>query len=283
MEASAAVTLPAAATTAPPDIAPIVPGAPPVQIVRGENRPWSGSTPTLRIVAPHAGQLIESARVELSLQTGDWSPHENGNAILLFVDEAPPITLHELHVDDLRGLLRAHQVELTEGSHWLRALASSASSGTVKSATAFAVLAFHFKRRGADFDANPNVPWLSVAAPNGCFELGSRVPLDFYAANTQLGSSAQRVHYSLDDDALAGDITDDAPRYIENIPAGEHSLRLRLRDAGGAEIASAHDSGVNVFRVASTCATGAQPAATSAAQTSGAGAAARPVPPEPAR
>jgi hypothetical protein len=274
MEASAAVTSPAQMAGDSANVTPIVPGAPPIQIVSGQNTPLTGSNPTLHIETPRADQLIKSERIELSLVVKNWPMREHGNSILLFIDDAPAIPLHETHIDDLRGLLRAHQVELADGSHWLRVVASRPQHETVKLAEAHAVLPFHFKRRSEAFDANATAPWLGVAAPTGCVELGSRVLLDFYVANAQLGTSA-RVHYSLDDDALAGDIVDDAPHYIENLPAGDHSLRLRLRDAAGAVIASAHDSGVDVFHVASTCAPTAQPAATNPAQPPAASVAAR--------
>ena len=75
--------------------------------------------------------------------------------------------------------------------------------------------------------------------------------LDFFVANTELGTDSHRVRYTLD--GTSGLITSWVPHWLENLGDGEHTIRLELLDAAGNPAAGMFNDTTRTFSVAATC------------------------------
>jgi hypothetical protein len=129
---------------------------------------------------------------------------------------------------------------------------------------------FHYKAKTPDFKLDPKAPLLTYSRPKGCSDAGSRVLLDFYVSNTKLGPTDSRVHYVIDSN-VSGDIVAFTPHYVENLPAGEHTLQIILQDANGSPLPGMFNDTTRKIKVAPDCkalaAATAPPAAVSGTQT----------------
>jgi hypothetical protein len=260
MEASAVMSSVGAPATDPAPIPTAVSAfavpAPPVQVVLAEDTPLAGAPPVLHIRSPRDGQVLTSETVELSLELTHWPLGDDGSYVQLYIDDEPYIAIRELaRPIDLRALLRqARGHDLSPGTHLVRVIASRGQHETVKTAQAFALTQFHFRRRTAPASFDRTAPRLGFAAPNDCVELGTRVLLDFFLENVQLAKSGSRLHYSIDD-VLEGDLVQSQPHYIENLPAGEHRIRLSLRDPAGNTLPGPFSAAQHTILVAHDCKT----------------------------
>jgi hypothetical protein len=243
---------PAAAQPAPPPEPP----AAPVQVVAAESTPIEGAMPTFKIRTPREGQLIKTETVEVKFDLKNWALSPDGNHVHLIVDNEPYIAIRDAQKPiELRALVQKERAQdLTEGTHVLRMFPSRPHHESVKDAGAFDVKVFHFKKKSEGFSFDPKAPLLTYSRPKGCSVLGSRVLLDFYVSGTQLSAAGHRVRVTIDD-ATTTDIVSWTPHYIENLPEGEHRLRLQLLDAQGQPVAGLFNDTTKTIQVAKDCST----------------------------
>lgn len=230
-----------------------VPPAPPM-IVAGESTALPGSTPRLRITAPRDGATIRTGNVTVRMSLTDW-PLEapTGPHVHLIVDNEPYIAIRDASAPiDLNAVVQANLGhELAEGTHVLRMFPSRGHHESVKDAGAFATVTFHYRRATEGFAFDASAPLLTYSRPKGCNVAGDRVLVDFFVTNATLAPGGTRVRWTLD--GRSGEITSWLPHWIENLPAGDHSLRLELIGADGAPIAGPFNDTTRTFSVAPTC------------------------------
>ncbi|MCB9591854.1 MAG: hypothetical protein H6719_03885 [Sandaracinaceae bacterium] len=237
------------------DSAEAEPPPPPVRVVAGENTAIEGTSPTLRIVAPRSGTTVRRGNVMLNLQLRGWELQPDpGRHVHVIVDNEPYIAVRDVsHPIDLNALVQENLGhELAEGTHVVRVFPSRGHHESVKTAGAFATTTFNFRSATDGFAFDAAAPLLTYSRPKGCSTTGSRLLLDFYVSNAELGESGHRVHFNIDD-AVEGDITSWVPHWIENLPAQSHTITLSLRDASGEPVAGPFNETQRVIRVADAC------------------------------
>lgn len=230
------------------------PPPPPVTVVAGEPTAIEGPTPTLRITAPRANQVIRTGNAMVRLQVQSWDLESpQGPHVHLIVDDEPYIAIRDVSQPlDVNALVQEHLGhELAEGTHVIRMFPSRGHHESVKDAGAFGMVVFHYRTRTDGFDFDPAAPLLTYSRPKGCNPAGERVLLDFFVTNTELAEDGNRVHWTVDDQS--GDITQWTPHFIENLEEGEHSISLELRGADGQTIPGMFNSTTRTFTVSSSC------------------------------
>ncbi len=75
--------------------------------------------------------------------------------------------------------------------------------------------------------------------------------LDFYLDNVDLAPDGHKVRYTIDD--VSGEITSWTPHYIENLPVGEHQIRLTLIGPDGEPVPGLFNDTTRTFSVAESC------------------------------
>lgn len=247
-------------TSAPPSTAQEVEAPPPppapVQVVAGENSAIEGPTPTLRATSPRNGARIARGPVMVNATLANWSlAPDPGNHVHVIVDNEPYIAIRDLSRPfDLVALVHDNLGhDLAEGSHLVRMFPSRPTHESVKDARAFVAFTFVYGHPTEGFAFDARQPLLTYSRPKGCNVVGSRVLLDFYLTNVAaLAADGFRVQYTVDS-GLSGDITSWAPHYIENLPAGEHTIRLQLLGANGQPVAGPYNDTSRTITVAETC------------------------------
>ncbi|MDQ3033917.1 MAG: hypothetical protein M3Y87_15985 [Myxococcota bacterium] len=230
------------------------PPPPPVTVVAGERTQIEGPTPTLRIAAPRANQVIRTGNVMVRLQVRNWDLESpQGPHVHLIVDNEPYIAIRDVSQPlDVNALVQEHLGhELAEGTHVIRMFPSRGHHESVKDPGAFGMVVFHYRTRTEGFEFDPAAPLLTYSRPKGCNPVGERVLLDFYLTNTELAEDGNRVHWTID--GQSGDITQWAPHWIENLQEGEHDISLELRGPDGNPIPGAFNTTTRTFTVASSC------------------------------
>jgi hypothetical protein len=260
----------------PPMAEPEPSGPPPITVIAGESTPIDGPMASLMLMAPRADQVITRGGVTVRAQLSDWPlAADPGNHVHFIVDDEPYFAVRDLSQPvDLAALVRTNLGhELSEGSHVLRMFPSRPQHESVKSGAAFQVVSFAYRTATPGFSFNPSAPLLTYSRPKGCNVLGQRVLLDFFVTNAALSAEGFKVRYAIDDTA-SGEITRWVPHFIENLPEGEHRLRLTLIGADGQPVAGRFNDTTRTFTVAASCTPAAAPAAaagsTTAAPTSNA-------------
>lgn len=230
---------------------------PPVQVVAAERSPIEGDSPTLKLQRPKDGQRIGSDAVWMRTKLENWKLEEApGKHVHVIVDNEPYIAVRDL--DGRRNLAaiyeKARGEKLAKGSHTLRIFPSRDHHESVKKDTPFEVAVFHYKKKSDDFEFDEEAPLLTYSRPKGCYPAGERILLDFYLSNVdELSKDGWRVHYDVDDGKVGGDIVEWKPHYIENLPVGEHTIRLQLVDENGEVAEGAYNDTTRTIEVAESC------------------------------
>jgi hypothetical protein len=233
---------------------PPPPPPPPVQVVASESTPIEGAKPSLKLLSPKTGQLFKGETIDLKLALEGWGLSPDGNHVHVIVDNEPYIAVRDVQKPiDLRALVQKELGhELSEGTHLLRVFPSRGHHESVKELGNFAAVVFHFKKKSPDFAFDAKAPLLTYSRPKGCVVLGQRMLVDFYLANAKLSATDARVRLTVDD-ALIGEITSWQPHHVENLPEGEHVVRLTLTDASGSPLAGAYNDTTRTIRIHSDC------------------------------
>jgi hypothetical protein len=262
----------------PPMAEPEPSGPPPITVIAGESTPIDGAMASLMLMAPRAEQVITRGGVTVRVRLNNWPlAADPGNHVHFIVDDEPYFAVRDLSQPvDLAALVRTNLGhELAEGSHVLRMFPSRPQHESVKSAAAFQAVSFAFRTATPGFSFNPSAPLLTYSRPKGCNVLGQRVLLDFFVTNAALSAEGFKVRYAIDD-AASGEISRWVPHFIENLPEGEHRLRLTLIGADGQPVAGPFNDTTRTFTVAASCTPAAAPAAAAGSTTAAPAATAAP-------
>lgn len=211
------------------------PPPPPVRVVAGERTPLEDDPPSLRIVQPKEGQNVRREHVQVRVRVDNWPlKPEPGKHLHLILDNEPYIAIRDVEQPlNLNELAEAHLgTELSTGTHLIRMFPSRHMHESVKEQRPFDMVVFHYGEKSEDWDFDPDAPLLTYSRPKGCNPAGERILLDFYLTNVEeLSGEGLQVRYTIGD--VTGLITDWTPHFIENLPEGEHEVRLQLVDAEG--------------------------------------------------
>lgn len=241
------------------------------QVVVGTNSPIEGATPTLRVTSPRNGARIARGAVNVRLTLTNWSlAPDPGNHVHVIVDNEPYIAVRDVSREfDLAALVRDNLGhDLQPGSHVVRVFPSRPTHESVKTEGAFATFTFVYGAPTEGFSFDAAAPLLTFSRPKGCNVQGTRILLDFYLTNVPaLAADGYRVHYTIDGNN-AGDITNWAPHYIENLMPGEHTIQLQLTRNGEAVPGPFNDT-TRTITVAETCPNPHAAAAPAAAEHAG--------------
>lgn len=243
------------------------PATPQVQVVAGTSTPLDGGPPTLRVTSPRNGAKIRRGNVMIQATLTNWDLSPEGNHVHVILDNEPYIAVRDVsHPIDLNAIVAANLGhELTAGSHVVRMFPSRGHHESVKVGSPFVAFTFVYQTPTAGFAFDPRAPLLTFSRPKGCNVTGQRVLLDFYLTNvTDLGPTGHRVRYSVDG-SVTGEITRWVPHYIENLPAGEHTVQLTLLGPDGQPVAGPFNDTTRTFQVAASCAPPAPAPATAGA------------------
>ena len=250
------------------------PAAPQVQVVAGTNSPIDGAAPALRVTSPRNGAKIRRGNVMIQAALTNWDLSPEGNHVHVILDNEPYIAVRDLsHPIDLNAIVQQNLGhELAPGSHVVRMFPSRGHHESVKTGDVFAAFTFVYQTPTAGFSFDARAPLLTFSRPKGCNVAGQRVLLDFYLSNvTDLGAAGHRVRYSIDG-TVNGEITQWVPHYIENLPAGDHTVQLTLLGPDGQPVAGPFNDTTRTIQVAASCAPPAAAPAAGAATPTAAGA-----------
>jgi hypothetical protein len=250
----------------PPMAEPEPSGPPPITVIAGESSPIDGPMASLLLLSPRPEQVITRGSVTVRATLSDWPlGADPGNHVHFVVDDEPYFAVRDLSGPvDLNTLVQTNLGHaLSEGSHVLRIFPSRPHHESVKSGAAFQAVSFAYRTATPGFSFNPSAPLLTYSRPKGCNVLGQRVLLDFFVSNAALSAEGFKVRYAIDDTA-SGEITRWVPHFIENLPEGEHRIRLTLIGADGQPVAGPFNDTTRSFTVAASCAPAATPGAPAA-------------------
>jgi hypothetical protein len=213
---------------------PEEPPPPPVRVVAGERSGIEGKPPQVRILRPQNNQLIRKGDVRINVQVREWPLEpEPGKHLHLIIDNEPYIAIR-----DVRGALNLNELmkehlgkELEAGTHLIRMFPSRQAHESVKEGTPFAMVSFHYEKKSDDWTFDAKAPLLTYSRPKGCNPAGKRILLDFYVTNATLAEDGLQVRYTVGD--VTGTLAAWKPHFIENLPEGEHDVRLQLVGADG--------------------------------------------------
>jgi hypothetical protein len=199
-------------------------------VVAGDHTIIEGGTPSMRVTALR-GRDKGKFRVTLT----NWSlAADPGNHVHVIVDNEPYIAVRDVSAPlDIAALVRDNlHHELTPGRHVVRMFPSRPHHESVKVEGNFFVAEFENGRGESNVRVDARAPMLTYSRPKGCYASGSRVLVDFYLSNVPNFGTHHRVAVSVDGTDI-GEISEWRPYFLENLPVGEHDVRLRLMDGGG--------------------------------------------------
>ncbi len=126
---------------------------------------------------------------------------------------------------------------LSPGVHAIRAVLGRSWHECVKEPGAFVAHDFYVGKKTDSTLITEGQPLLTYSRPKGIYtgSDANRILLDFYVSNAQLGPDAYKVIASIDGQVI-DTLTQWIPYYIENLPAGEHTVALQLIDPEGNKV-----------------------------------------------
>ncbi len=118
---------------------------------------------------------------------------------------------------------------LDPGEHILRVFPARSFGESLKEEGSFVARKFYVKEKINNLDVDINEPLLTYNMPQGNFEEGKPILLDFYVTNCVISDDGFKVSMRLND-GEERILTEWSPYYILNLPAGMHTIDLKLLD-----------------------------------------------------
>lgn len=123
---------------------------------------------------------------------------------------------------------------LSPGAHSLRAFPSRSWHESIKTPGAFVAHTFYVGAKSGEPAFKSGEPLLTYSRPKGEYKGkdAEKILLDFYLSNVELGATRHKVRVSIDGQEIAK-LEEWVPYYIENLPDGEHTIKLELLGPDG--------------------------------------------------
>jgi hypothetical protein len=227
----AAPSAPAAPTEAP---AVEPPPLPRVELVQVDHAPAPASMPSLTIVAPTKGQVLDASKAAatvVKLRLAGWPLDRDGNHVCVALDRHPC-----RKVTDLRAPLTLKDLDpaIDEGQHVLSVFARRGSNESVKPAgkrAAFASTSFFVGKRGAPVWKDGG-PMLFLSFPEDGPAPAEGPLVDVFVANADFASGRYRVHVAVAgpgvDAGTAVSVDSLKPWRLHHARPGEYLVRFSL-------------------------------------------------------
>ncbi len=245
--------------------------------------------PQVKILSPRPNQVLEDTEVEVRLKVSDLSLYQSSYKQELAqnlgdgtdqtaidagaaefdrpsADSTPPAEPDLLssylqiwldnqpyaQVDDLSSPLKL--VNLTPGTHTIRAFAVRPWHESFKNEEAFAQTTFHIFTPTSDHQPQPDRPLLTYSSPQGTYG-AEPILLDFYLTNAPLHLVARQdetddisdwqIRCTINGESFSFDRWE--PIYLKGIKPGKNWVKLELLDEQGNLIENAFNSTVQLF------------------------------------
>ncbi len=184
--------------------------------------------PKIKILSPREGEVLpEGQEVVVRYELTGLIPKEGGYHVHIILDDEPYRASYNLSSFNL-GVL-------PKGSHTLRIFPSRPWHESFKNQGAYDEVNFIVGEPDGKYWIDHSKPTLTFSRPKrgatyGA-DLADRLLIDFYVHGLTLGKDGYHVRITFDDQSYL--LTVWAPLYLENIPDGEHHVKIELLDKDG--------------------------------------------------
>lgn len=163
--------------------------------------------------------------------------NSKGQSLHVFVDNEPYFIINEAIIDALDDNEEYYEqtsnfaipFDLKPGMHVLRIFPARSFYESIKGDKACAVTTFYYKVKKDNLDVDLDGAYLTYNEPDGEYQKGKPILLDFYIANCQLSKDGYKVRFSIDG-KMQRILTQWIPYYIYGLQQGKHAIRLELLD-----------------------------------------------------
>lgn len=197
---------------------------------------------------------VELQSPTLGEQTKGIAYTPDGQHVHVIIDDKPYMAMYQKDSFSV-GVL-------APGPHSLRAFPSRSWHESIKTPGAFVAHTFYVGSKSGDPAFRAGEPLLTYSRPKGEYngKDAGKILLDFYLANVELGAGKHKVRVSIDGREIAK-LEEWVPYYIENLPDGEHTIKLELLAPDGSVVPGIYNTsekkiGVNVKLAAAAADTG---------------------------
>lgn len=182
---------------------------------------------SVRVSVSLAG--VELMAPTLGEQTKGVAYSPDGQHIHVIIDDKPYMAMYSPDSFSV-GIL-------APGAHSFRAFPSRSWHESIKTPGAFVAYTFYVGEKKGEPAFKQGDPLLTYSRPKGEYKGkdAAKILLDFYLANVELGPDKHKVRVSVDGTEIAK-VDQWIPYYIENMPDGEHTVKLELLAPDGSVV-----------------------------------------------
>jgi hypothetical protein len=160
---------------------------------------------------------------------------KNGQSVHIIIDDKDYFEAYEALFDALddHDLYFDQKIDftppfsITEGKHYVRIFPARTYGESLKGSGCFDAQVFYYKTKEDKLNVDLNGPYLTYNEPQGTFEKGKPILLDFIVTNCVLSKDGYKIRLSIDGQGQRV-LTSWTPYYIYNLKAGSHKIKLEL-------------------------------------------------------
>ncbi len=207
--------------------------------------------PQLEILSPKPGQLFERKQVEVKLKLTDLDLYKDedlrlGSYLQVLLDSQPYAQIYDIS--------QPLTLELTPGTHTIRAFAVRPWHESFKNDGAFAQTTFHVFVKTPENNPDDQQPLLTYNYPQGIYG-AEPVLLDFFLTNAPLHLVAReddkdeildwQIRCTINGESFTFDRWE--PIYLKGFKPGTNWVQLELLDEKGEPLSNAFNNTVQLF------------------------------------
>jgi hypothetical protein len=188
---------------------------------------------SVRVSVSLAGVELQSPTLGEQTKGINYSP--DGQHIHVIIDDKPYMAMYATDSFSV-GVL-------SPGAHSLRAFPSRSWHESIKTPGAFVAHTFYVGSKSGTPAFKQGEPLLTYSRPKGEYKGkdAEKILLDFYISNATLAPDKNKVRVTIDGKEIAS-VTEWVPYYIENLPDGEHTIKLELLAADGSVVPGVYNT-----------------------------------------
>lgn len=166
---------------------------------------------------------------------------DKGQTIRVVIDDNPYILLNEddapSNAFDNHDAYFRQSVEtyvkdnIKTGDHLIRTYPAYSYGEAVRGDQSYNASTFCFKKQGIS-KIDLSAPMITYNEPQGTFQAGKPILLDFLVHNCSLSDDGYHVDFIVDGQQVKA-LTSPQPYYIYGLPKGDHMIKLELKDKSG--------------------------------------------------
>ncbi len=182
---------------------------------------------SFKLVSPKDGETLASGdKVTVQFDVKNYrTGKEIGQHVHIILDNEP----YAAHYDANEPFTFEN---VAEGTHTIRAFPARHYHLSLKEGDVFEVATFHVGKKSEGFAFDSKKPYLTYSRPKGSYSVDAakNLLMDFYVQNATLGKDA-KVVYGVN--GTEKELTEWKPILLDPLPAGEHTITLKLVDMEG--------------------------------------------------